>query len=105
MEHPFLDFLCASLIPVLCTDVTAGTACNIHLILVSVAAVGAFPDELAVFFADFDFTVVAALLAVVGLCIELSVNDVIVDELHKLKNSLGIVLHIGYLNIADSTAG
>ena len=48
MQNALFDFLRSALIPELGSDIAAGTSGNIHLILVAVSAVRAFPDELAV---------------------------------------------------------
>ena len=106
MEYSFLDLLGTSLIPVLGTDVAAGTSCNVHLGLIAVVTVGALPNELAVLVVgDLDLTVEAAHLTVVALGVELGVHDVVVDELHYTENSLDVVLHIGNLDVGDSAAG
>ena len=47
MENSFLDLLGSSLIPELRSDVSAGSSCNVHFVLVSIAAVRTFPDQLA----------------------------------------------------------
>ena len=41
MQHTVADFLRPSLVPELGSDIAAGTACNRHLVLVTVAAVRA----------------------------------------------------------------
>ena len=48
VKNSFLNFLSSTLIPVLSTDITTGTSCNVHLGLVTVVTVGALPNELAV---------------------------------------------------------
>ena len=84
MENALLDFLGASLVPVLCSDVSACTAGDIHCCLVCIAAVRALPDKLAVpVLLDLDFTGVTASLAEVALCVELGVHDVVVDVLEQ----------------------
>ena len=105
MQDTILDFLCSALIPVLGTDIAAGTACNIHLALIRIAAVGTDPNQLAVFLLNLDFTVETAALAVVGLGVQLRVHDVVVDILHQLQNRVDVMLHIGNFHIADGTAG
>lgn len=83
MQHAILDFLRPALIPELGSDVAAGTSRYEELILVAVAAVRAFPDQLAgVVGHDLDLTVVAAYLAVVALGVEFRVHDIVVDEFH-----------------------
>ena len=67
MQHAVLDLLRAALIPELSADIAAGAAGNVQLVLVTVAALGAFPHQLAVVLDDLDLAVVAAALAVVGL--------------------------------------
>ena len=104
VEDAILDLLSPSLVPVLGTDVTAGSSGDVHFCLIAVFAVGAFPDELAVLVGYLDLTVKAAYLTVVALGVELCVHYVIVDELHYSENCIEVVLHIGNLNVGDSTA-
>ena len=105
MKHSVLDLLGSTLIPVLGADVAAGSARYVHLGLVAVVAVGAFPNELSVVLADNDLSVVAAYLAIVALGIKLCVHNVIVDKLHNAKNCVKVVLHIGNFNVGDSASG
>ena len=106
MKNSFFNLLCSSLIPELSSDVSAGSACYVHLVLIAVSAVGAFPDELAVFVVDnLDLTVVSAYLAVIALGVELSVHDVLIDVLHYGNDSIDVVLKVGNLNVADCTSG
>ena len=83
MKDSVLDLLGTSLIPKLCSYIAAGTAGNIKLILIFVAAVRAAPNELALFFNDFDFAVISANLAIIALCVELGIHDMIVNILHN----------------------
>ena len=53
--------------PELCSDVSAGTSCNVELALVTVSAMRAFPYELSVILDDLDLAVVAAYLTVIAL--------------------------------------
>ena len=106
MKYSFLDLLGPALVPELCSDVSACSAGYVHLVLIAVSAVGAFPDELAVLVVyDLDLSVVSAYLAVIALGVELCVHDVIVDVLHYRNDCLDIVLKVGHLDIADSAAG
>ena len=77
VEDSVLDFLCTALVPELGADVAAGTAGDIHLVLIGVAALRAAPDELAALLNDVDLAVPAADLAVVRLGVQLGVDDVI----------------------------
>ena len=104
MQHPILDLLCPALVPELGADITAGAAGNVQLVLVTVAALGALPHQLAVILNDLDLSVVAAALAVIGLGVQLGVHDVIIDELQHAHDGLKIVLHVGHFHIADGTA-
>ena len=105
MQHPVFDLLGSALVPVLGTDIAAGTAGDVHLVLVAVAAVGADPDQLAVVFLQADLAVVAAALAVVGLGVQLGVHDVVVDELHDLQHGVDVLLHVGHFHIGNGAAG
>ena len=73
--------------------------------LVTVAALRAFPDELAVVLDDLDFTIVSAAAAIIRLGVQLSVHDIVVDELQNAHNCFEVILNVGNLNIADRTTG
>ena len=61
MHHALFDLLRPSLIPELGSDIAAGSSCYIHLILITVSAVRAFPDQLAVLVVhDLDLSVITA---------------------------------------------
>ena len=106
MQHSFPYFLGPALIPEIRPYVSAGTSRNVHLCLIAVSAVGAFPDELSVLIVDdLDLAVVSAYLAVITLGVELCVHNVVIDVLHYRNDCLDIVLKIGHLDIADSSAG
>ena len=105
MEHPLLDLLGAALVPELGADVTAGAPGHVELALLTVAALGALPHQLAVVLHDPDLPVKAAHLAVVALGVQLGVHDVVVDEAHDLEHGLQVLLHVGHLHIADGAAG
>ena len=106
MKHSFLNFLSSALIPILRANVFAGTSCDVHLGLITVAAMGTFPHELAVGIIRYlDLTVKTADLAIVALGIELGVHNVVVDEFHNSEHSVDIVLHIGHLDVRDCAAG
>ena len=106
MQYAVLDLLGTALIPELSTDISTGSSGNVHLVLIQVSAVGASPDEFAVFVADdLDLAVKATHLAIVALGVKFGVHDVIVDEAHNVHNSIQVVLHIGHLDVTDGTAG
>ena len=105
MQDPVTNLLGTALVPELGADVAAGTAGHIHLTLVGVAALGALPDQLAIFLSNLDLTVPAADLAIVALGVQLGVDDVVVDELHYFQNGGDIVLHVGDFHVADGAAG
>ena len=106
MQDPISDFLGSALVPILGADITAGAAGHVHFALVPVAALGAGPDQLAVgILLDFDFSVIAADLAVVRLGVQLGVHDVVVNELHDLQHGVDVALHVGDFHIADGAAG
>ena len=105
MQDPVLDLLGSSLVPELAADVAAGTAGNVHLVLIIIAAVGTDPLQLAVTLLDFNLTVITAALAVVGLGVQLRLHDVVVDKLHQLQNRVDVLLHVGHLHIGNGAAG
>ena len=104
VHDPLADFLGAALIPELGADIPAGSSGNIHAVLITVAAIRAFPDELPVILNDADFAVETAALAEIALRIELGIHDVVIDEFHDSENSIEIPGHIGDFHIADGTA-
>ena len=67
MKHTFFDFLCSSLIPILCSDVTAGTSRNAHGIFILIAAVWTLPDQFSMRICNnLNFPVVSAAAAVIA---------------------------------------
>ena len=106
MEDSVLDFLRSALIPELRPDIAAGAPCDIHLRLIAVAAVGAFPHQLARFVRDdLYFAVIAADLTEIALGVEFRVHDIIVNKFHYGKNGGNVVLHIRDFHITDGAAG
>ena len=103
MQHALLNLLGTSLIPELSSDISAGTTRNAHLILIPIAAIRAFPDQLAasLFFHDLNLSVITTALTVIALGVQLRVHDIIIDVFHDRQYRLDIVLHIRNLNITD----
>ena len=101
MKNSIFDFLRSALIPELRSDVTACSARNVHLRLVAVMAMRAFPKKLSVLFHDSDFPVVAANLTVIALGIQFGVHDIIVNVAHDREYGGKIVLHIGYFYVGN----
>ena len=66
MQHTLFDFLDTTLVHVVGRYVPTYTTSNVHLAMVVVLTVGAFPDVLAVLVLDYlDLSIIAADLAVV----------------------------------------
>ena len=106
MKNSIFYFLCSSLIPKLCADISAGTSCNIHFWLVTVFAVRALPYKLTVFIVNYlYFAFIATFLTIIALCIKLRIYNIIVYKLYNAYYGFNIVLHIRYFNIAYCTAG
>ena len=102
MKHPILDFCCTALIPEICSQVAAASSNHLHLALVTIATVGAFPDELAISVCgNLDFSVPPTLTAVIGLGVQFCVHNVVVDVTNDLQHSRNVVLHVGDFYIAD----
>ncbi len=100
VQYPFLNFLSPALIPELSTYISAGTSCDIHLVLIAVSAFRAFPDKFAVLvLCNDDLPVKAADLTVIALGIQLGIHYIIVYKLHHLKHSLDVILHVGHFDI------
>ena len=106
MQYSILDFLRSALSPVLCADVAAGASCDVHLRLIAIVAMRAFPNQLTRFVRNnLNFTVKAAFLTIVALGIEFRIHDIIIDKFHNGKHRRDIVLHVGNFHVADCTAG
>ena len=70
MQYPFLNFLRSPLIPELRSDIPAGPSCHVHLILIAVPTIRAFPHELSMLIRDdLDLAGITALLTVITLCV------------------------------------
>ena len=105
MQHAILNFLCASLVPELCSNITAGSSGNAHLVLVAVAAVRALPDQLAVLVLfNLDLSVISANITEIALGIQLCVHDVVIDKLHNRENCRNVLLHVRNFHVADGTS-
>ena len=73
MKHSLLNLLSSSLIPELCSDISASSSCNIHLILITVSAVRALPYKLSVIICNnLNLSCVATFLTVITLSIKLT---------------------------------
>ena len=105
MKYSVLYFLGTSLIPELCSDISAGTSCHKEGVLVAVATVRTLPDQFAVIVCNYlDLSVLAALFTVVALGVELGVENVVVYESHNFQNCINIVLKVRHLNVDYGTA-
>ena len=102
MNKSVLNLLCPALVPILATNVAAGTACHIHFMLVTVSTVRTLPDQLYSIIDNLDFPIVTTTLTVVTLGIEFCIQNIVVDILQNLKNRLNIVVKIACFDIADS---
>lgn len=104
MEYPVTDFLSPALIPILGSDISAGTPGHVHLVLVTVPALRALPYQLAAVLHDFDFTVKTTALTVVALGVKLRILDIVVDVLDDGNDRGNIILHVWHFDIADGAA-
>ena len=86
MKYSVSDLFSPTLIPELGPDVTAGTSGYIHLGLIVVMTIGALPNQppSLFIFDDLDLSIPSTDLAVIALGIQLSIDDIIIDELHNL---------------------
>ena len=101
MQNPRLNLLCLAYIPVVLAEVTAGAACNAHFAVILVAAVRAFPLVVVIYL---NLAVKAAAGALVALCVELSVLNVIINKLNYLGQCREVVGYIRNFNIAYCAA-
>ena len=105
MKHSLLNLLSSSLIPELCSDISASSSCDIHLILITVSAVRAFPYKLSVIISyNLNLTCVSTFLTVITLSIKLCIHNILIYILHNLKYCRNVILHIRNFNITDSSS-
>ena len=104
MKHSLFNLLSSSLIPELCHNISTSTSCNIHVIMITVSAVRAFPYKLSIIISyNLNLSCVATFLTVITLSIKLRIHNIIINVLHNLKYCRDVILHIRNLNIADSS--
>ena len=104
MQDTFFYFHGTALIPELSSYITTGTSCYIHFVLITVTAAWAFPNQLAVIFFYFDFSIPATHLAVIAFGVKLCIKNGIVNVFDYIHNSVNVVVHIRNFNIADSSS-
>ena len=105
MKDSVLDLLGTSLIPELCSDISAGTSCHKEGVLVAVATVRTLPDQFAVIVCNYlDLSVIAALFTVVALGVELGVENIVIYESHNFQNCIDVVLKVRNFYITDGSA-
>ena len=106
MKDSIFYLFCSSLVPILGSDITAGSAGDIHSILILVSAVRAYPDKFTILFFYLDFSVKAAFLAIVGFGIEFGIHNIVIDKLDYRNHGIQVILHVRDLDIAyRSTCG
>ena len=106
MQNSLLDLLRSSLIPELCSDISAGTSCNIQCILVAVSAMRTLPYELSFLICyDLNLSVISTFLTVITLCIEFRIHNVVINETDDLKYGCNVVFHVRNFYIADCSTG
>ena len=102
MHNSSLDFLRLAHVPEVFTQIAAGTTDNRQLAMILIMAGRAFPFVVIV---NGDFAIKAADMAIVGLRVELSILDIIINEFNNLFQGLQIMTHIRNLYIGNSAAG
>ena len=96
MKHSCFDLPGLAHIPEVLSKITAGSSGYVHLVVILVATLWTFP---LAFVVDDDLTVVSAYMAVIRLCVELCLLDVVVDISDNLSQSIQIVAHVRYLDV------
>lgn len=102
MHHSGINFLCLANIPEILTKIPACTSCNVHLGMILIAALRAFPFEIIV---NLDLTIITADMAVIRLGIKFCILDIVIDKLDNFLQCLQIMSHIRNLHIRNGTAG
>src|SRR5574344_1692085 len=102
MQHARFYFFGFAYIPKILTQITASTSGNIHLGLVFVVALRAFPLHILV---NSNLTIETADLTIVALGVKFRILDIIIDIVDDIFYSFRIMAHIGYLYIGDAATG
>ena len=105
MQNPLFDFLRSALIPELSAYISACAASDVHLGLIAIMAVGAFPYEFAVGIGDYPhFAVVPADLTIIALGVEFRVHYVLVNVLHQFEYGRNVILHVRHFDVTYRAA-
>lgn len=105
MKNSVLDFLSPSLIPKLGSDISACSSCNMHLVLITIFAVRAFPNKLScLILDDFDFTRISTDFAQIALGVEFRIKYGVVHMAKDGHDGRNVVLHIWNFDIGNGTA-
>ena len=102
VKYPRLNLLGLTHVPEVLSEVTAGTAGNIHLAVVLIAALRALPLVVVIYYY---LTIEAAYMAVIRLGVKLRILDVVIDEAYNLLHGIYVVAHVRYLHIRYASAG
>lgn len=97
-----MNFVCTTEISQICSDVSTGSSRDVELGVISAAAVRAVPFHVLV---KLHLAVVAAVLAIVGLRVELGVHDVVIDELDDFHHRSHVAREARRLHVADRASG
>ena len=73
MHDSVCDFMGTALIPELCSDVTAGSSCDMQFVFIGTSAFGTNPYQFSVLVGQFDFAAEPAISAVIGFGIEFGI--------------------------------
>ena len=101
VKNTGFDFFGLTYIPEILAQISAGSSCNIHPVVVLVVTLRAFPLKIIV---DKNLSVITAYLTVIGFGVELGVLDIVVNILNKFLKCRQIMSEIRYLNIGYCTA-
>ena len=101
MKYTLFYLLCSALIPELGADISTGSSCDIHLILVGIAAIRALPYKFAAFiFDDFYLTIITTALAVITFSVKFGIHNIVVNIFDYFKYGINVVFKVWNFNIA-----
>jgi hypothetical protein len=100
MKYSCFDLFGLSYIPEVLAEVSTSSSCYIHLSLIFVTAIRAYPLKLVV---DLYLALKTAYMTVISTGIELSILYVVIDIFNKLLKCRKVIPKVRYLSIRDST--
>ena len=106
MKYTLFYLLCSALIPELGADLSTGSSCVSHVILVGIAAIRALPYKFAAFiFDDFYLTIITTALAVITFSVKFGIHNIVVNIFDYFKYGINVVFKVWNFNMLTAPPG